>query len=490
MEDEQRGWMTQEAGPRKCRVAQSANATFAMLNAHCNLARAKLRKLKSSKEKRDGAVFESRVVVQTRGRLATSEGKMEDPVLTHVLTFLLGETSDHKLRDIHLKSRNIGDGGVQILVDALANGHSRKVQTLNLIGNNISAAGTLPLTSILRSHHVPSLTKLQLQQNTIGEKGTAFLAGALQDELCNLRHLHLKSCSVGVRGAIALSEALASPHCKLQDLRLELNSIGDEGCRHIAQALCANRNNQLYNLELKGNAIGPAGAIAIAEKCLQSKSTALESLGLNDNNIGDAGFAAIASALRSNSNLNWLFVSSKFEKMSHHSIKLFIGALFNDTGPNSVCNDSNHALKEIYGVPSDMPNQQRLRRLLRFNKLGAFKARREKIHLFLSENSTCIQTNALNLELVPRFLSVVGREGHGSLDALFNNIRENPNTLRPEGERDSGDSDAASKKTLPRVSKRSWRQGLVNGKNNSANRFEELDAALRCHHQSSGSKRK
>ena len=479
--------MDDARGGTKNAAWQSANTTFAC---SVQLARAKLRKLKSSKAKRDGAVFESRVVVQTRRRLATSEGKMEDPVLTHVLTFLLGETSDHKLRDIHLKSRNIGDGGVQILVDALANGHSRKVQTLNLIGNNISAAGTLPLTSILRSHHVPSLTKLQLQQNTIGEKGTAFLAGALKDELCNLRHLHLKSCSVGVRGAAALSEALASPHCKLQDLRLELNSIGDEGCRHIAQALCANRNNQLYNLELKGNAIGPAGAIAIAEKCLQSKSTALESLGLNDNNIGDAGFAAIASALRSNSNLNWLFVSSKFEKMSHHSVRLFIGALFNDTDPNSVYNDSNHALKEIYGVPSDMPNQRRLRRLLRFNKLGAFKARREKIHLFLSENSTCIQTNALNLELVPRFLSVVGREGHGSLDALFNNIRENPNTLRPEGERDSGDSDAASKKTLPRVSKRSWRQGLVNGKNDNANRFEELDAALRCHHQSSGSKRK
>ena len=410
---------------------------------------------------------------------------MEDPVLAHVLTFLLGETSDHKLRDVHLKGRNIGDGGVQILVDALANGHSRKVQTLNLIGNNISAAGTLSLTSILRSHHVPSLTKLQLQQNTIGEKGTAFLAGALKDERCNLRHLHLKSCSVGVRGAIALSEALASPHCKLQDLRLELNSIGDEGCRHIAQALCANRNNQLYNLELKGNAIGPAGAIAIAEKCLQSECTALENLGLNDNNIGDAGFAAIASALRSNSSLNWLFVSSKFEKMSQHSVELFIGALFNDTDPNSVYNDSNHALREIFGVPSD----QRLRRLLRFNKLGAFKARREKIHLFLSENSTCIQTNALNLELVPRFLSVVGREGHGSLDALFNHIRENPNTLRPEGKRDSEDSDKASKKTLPRVSKRSWRRGLVNGKSHSANRFEELDAALRCL-QSSGSKRK
>ena len=410
---------------------------------------------------------------------------MEDPVLAHVLTFLLGETSDHKLRDVHLKGRNIGDGGVQILVDALANGHSRKVQTLNLIGNNISAAGTLSLTSILRSHHVPSLTKLQLQQNTIGEKGTAFLAGALKDERCNLRHLHLKSCSVGVRGAIALSEALASPHCKLQDLRLESNSIGDEGCRHIAQALCANRNNQLYNLELKGNAIGPAGAIAIAEKCLQSECTALENLGLNDNNIGDAGFAAIASALRSNSSLNWLFVSSKFEKMSQHSVELFIGALFNDTDPNSVYNDSNHALREIFGVPSD----QRLRRLLRFNKLGAFKARREKIHLFLSKNSTCIQRNALNLELVPRFLSVVGREGHGSLDALFNHIRENPNTLRPEGKRDSEDSDKASKKTLPRVSKRSWRRGLVNGKSHSANRFEELDAALRCL-QSSGSKRK
>mmetsp|Transcript_18091 Transcript_18091/g.51795 ORF Transcript_18091/g.51795 Transcript_18091/m.51795 type:complete len:414 (+) Transcript_18091:213-1454(+) len=413
---------------------------------------------------------------------------MEDPVLTHVLTFLLRDTSDHKLRDIHLKGRNIGDDGVQILVDALANGHSSKVQTLNLIGNNVFAAGALSLTSMLRSHHVPSLTKLQLQQNTIGAKGAIFLADALKDKQCNLRHLHLKSCNVGVRGAIALSEALASPHCKLQDLRLEMNNIGDEGCRHIAQALCTNGNSQLYSLELKGNAIGPAGAIAIAEKCLQSKSTALESLGLNDNSIADAGFAAIASALQYNSNLNWLFVSNKFEKMSQHSVDLFIGALFNDTDPNSVCNGSNHALKEIYGIPSDVPNQQRIRRLLRFNKLGNFKARREKIHLFLSENPTCIQTCAISCQLVPRFLSVVGRECHGSLDALFNHIRENPNLL-PEGGRDSGGG-VISKETLPRVSKRSWRRGLVNGKSDSANRFEELDAALRCHNQSSGSKRK
>ena len=411
---------------------------------------------------------------------------MDDPVLNHVLTFLLGETPDHKLRDVHLKGRQIGDDGVQILVDALTNGHSSKVQTLNLISNNVSAAGALSLSNMLRSHHVPSLTKLQLQSNNIGPtNGTKFLADALKDEHCNLRHLHLKSCNVGVRGAIALAEGLASPQCKLQDLRLELNNIGDEGIQHIAQALSSNRNSQLYNLELKGNSIGPKGAIDMAEKCLQSNKTALESLGLSDNSLGNPGFAAIASALQSNSNLNWLFVSSKFEKISQRSIELLIGALYDDASPNTVYNGSNHALKEVYGIPSDASNQQRLRRLLRFNKLGVFKARREKIHLFLSENPNCIQSSDIHLSLVPKFLSVVGRENYGSLDSLFNHMRETPHVL-PEGERD-GDT-AASKENNGKlsVSKRSWRRELTkNSRNDSSNRFEELDAALRSHQRQS-----
>ena len=412
---------------------------------------------------------------------------MDDPVLTHVLTFLLGETPDHKLKDVHLKGRHIGDDGVQILVDALINGHSRKVQTLNLICNSVSAAGALSLSSILRSTHVPSLTKLQLQKNDIGPNGAAFLADALKDEHCNLRHLHLKTCGVGVRGATALADGLASPQCKLQDLRLELNNIGDEGIHHIAQALSANRNSQLYNLELKGNGIGPKGAIVIAEKCLQSNNTALESLGLSDNSIGESGFAAIASALRSNSNLNLLFISSKLDKMSQHSIELLIGALYDDADPNCVCDGSNQTLKEVYGIPSDAPNQQRLRRLLRFNKLGTFKARREKIHLFLSEHPSCIQSSGIHLSLVPKFLSVVGRESHGSLDSLFNHIRENPNIFS-EGERYWGSIPSKETTSMSRVSKRSWRRGLTKCKNDSANRFEELDAALRLHpRQSLGS---
>ena len=410
---------------------------------------------------------------------------MDDPVLTHVLTFLLGETPDHKLKDVHLKGRHIGDDGVQILVDALISGHSSKVQTLNLISNSVSAAGALSLSSILRSTHVPSLTKLQLQQNHIGPDGAAFLADALKDEECNLRHLHLKACGVGVRGATALAKGLASPHCKLQDLRLESNNLGDEGIRHIAQALCTNRNDQLYNLELKGNGIGPKGAIEIAEKCLQSNNTALESLGLSDNSIGEPGFAAIASALQSNSNLNWLFVSSKLEKMSQRSIGLLIGALYDDADPNSVCNGSNHTLKEVYGIPSDVPNQQRLRRLLRFNKLGTFKARREKIHLFLSEHSNCIQSSGIHPSLVPKFLSVVGRESYGSLDSLFNHIRENPNILLG-GERSWASIPSKESTGKSCVSKRSWRRGLTKSKtDSSANRFEELDAALRSNHRQS-----
>ena len=407
---------------------------------------------------------------------------MDDPVLTHVLTFLLGETPDHKLKDVHLKGRHIGDDGVRILVDALINCHSSKVQTLNLISNSMSAAGALSLSSILRSTHVPSLTKLQLQQNHIGPNGAVFLADALKDGHCNLRHLHLKGCGVGVQGATALAEGLASPHCILQDLRLESNNLGDEGIRHIAQALWTNRNDQLYNLELKGNGIGPKGAIEIAEKCLQSNNTAMESLGLSDNSIGESGFAAMASALQSNSNLNWLFVSSKLEKMSQRSIGLLIGALYDDADPNSVCNGSNHTLKEVYGIPSDAPNQQRLRRLLRFNKLGTFKARREKIHLFLSEHSNCIQSSGTHPPLVPKFLSVVGRASYGSLDSLFNHIRENPNIFLG-GERD-GDAAASSKETTGKfcVSKRSWRRGLTKSKADSANRFEELDAALRSSH--------
>lgn len=393
-------------------------------------------------------------------------------MFNQILGFL--GTSDHKLTEIDLKSRNIVDEDVKVLVDAMKEGNSHKVVTLNLINNHIHLAGATALATLIESHS--SLTKLQLQLNNIGPEGAIALAGALKDGGCRLKCLHLKSCGISASGAMALANALEDTKCPLEDLRLDQNNIGDEGACAIGRALSRNNNSCLFNLELKGNSIGPLGARGIAEALIVNHS--LEALGLNDNPIGDKGVVAIAEALRINKNtaLNWLFLSNieKCHRIGRRGVDKICNVLYDDGNPENVF-FSNHTLKEIYGVPSEI--QPRLRRLLRFNKLGVYKARREKITMFLSENPNYMQSSGIDLKLIPRILYKAGREHHGSLDTMYKHIRENPDIL-PDGKHDGIEKVAPQRKGV-----RLWRRGhdQSSGRKADASSFADLDAALLNH---------
>jgi len=399
-----------------------------------------------------------------------------DPMFKQILSFL--ETTDQKLTEIDLKSRHIVDEDVVVLVDAMQKGNNRVV-TLNLINNHIGVVGVTALAALIQSY--PWLTKLQLQLNDIGPNGAIVLAASLRNNRCRLRYLHLKSCRISASGAEALASALEADDCPLQDLRLDQNDLGDEGAFAMGRALCSSRNSCLYNLELKGNSISPAGAISIAQGLACSCS--LESLGLSDNPIGDSGVTAIANALRTNDVLNWLFLSNTgaFGELETNSnvrngVDALCTALYDDDSPERVMS-SNHTLKEVYGIPSG--RKTRLRRLLRFNKLGTPNARREKIDLFLSENPMYIQSSGVDLHLVPRILYKAGRSG--ALDTVYRHIRENPDILR-NSDRD-GCGVAAEISRSKRKKLQSWRRSYISTGESSkrepnATSFAHLDAGL------------
>ena len=343
---------------------------------------------------------------------------MNDPLFIQVLSFLDKPT---KLTEIDLKARNISDGEIQALLEAMKKGNGNKIVTLNLINNHIRSSGALALADIVRCH--PSLTKIQLQKNDIGSTGSIAIANALVDDRCVLKRLHMKACNIGSLGASAISVALEREGCSLEDLRVEQNDIGNDGVCAIASAISRNSKSNLCNLELKMNMIGWKGAHCIAE-CLRSNKS-LQTLGLNDNPLGPSGIEEIADALRSNCTLNWLFLSNseKEQKICRRGVEALCHTLYDESSPDAVYT-SNHTLKEIYGVPQNI--QEKLRRLLRFNKLGKYKARREKISLFLNENHTFLKSSGFNQILVPRILQ---RGGYHSLDTMYRHIRESPDVV-------------------------------------------------------------
>jgi Ran GTPase-activating protein (RanGAP) involved in mRNA processing and transport len=134
--------------------------------------------------------------------------------------------------------------------------------------------------------------------------------------------------------AVALALALGKTHdCAVRDLDLSYNKLGDAAARALAATLCLNKN--IHCLSLRGNEIGPGGCDALA-KVLEGtaedeelpriasnagsglgvglktrlQKTSLQTLDLSRNLVTCAGGVSLANALRTNTTLTRLDLTS------------------------------------------------------------------------------------------------------------------------------------------------------------------------------------
>ncbi|XP_067222149.1 NLR family CARD domain-containing protein 3-like [Chanodichthys erythropterus] len=247
------------------------------------------------------------------------------------LTSALRSNPSH-LRHLDLSGNELGNVGVNLLSDVLAN-HLCKVEILWLSDCCITDEGCAALASALRSN--PShLKQLCLTGNELGHskekkslsdmkddphyklkglyycelmncgvtvEGCAALASALRSNPSHLRYLDLSWNKLGDLGVKPLCAALENPNCIIVLYWLRCCSITDEGCNALASALRSNPSH-LKVLNLSGNKLGESGVKLISD-LKHDPHYKLEKLfyrELNDCGVTDEGCAALTSALRSN----------------------------------------------------------------------------------------------------------------------------------------------------------------------------------------------
>jgi len=174
------------------------------------------------------------------------------------------------VQTLSLTACSIGDDGIAIIAEALAQGDcSSQLHSLNLAGNYISDKGAIALAAALSK--CSSLSLLNLSNNQVHAEGAKAIARAICDGALgrSLRSLSLFGNHVGPEGAAALAVALTPlPANKsfgqaLTTLDLYANNVKDGGAKALASML--ETNTTLTSLNLRDNRLGPDGAYSLAD---------------------------------------------------------------------------------------------------------------------------------------------------------------------------------------------------------------------------------
>lgn len=166
------------------------------------------------------------------------------------------------LSSLELAGNQLGDGGAELLAEALSGSLAPSLRALGLADNRISASGAASLTTALRVGR--SVESLDLSRNVLRADGAAALARLLhaqrrrhsssgmdpasQAEHGRVVHLFLAECELGAEGADALARGLASAR-HLQTLHLQVRE--QRGTRSRSALLCLSANRASPAARLK-----------------------------------------------------------------------------------------------------------------------------------------------------------------------------------------------------------------------------------------------
>ena len=164
----------------------------------------------------------------------------------------------------------ISDGGIAVLVDAMAEGHLATLTDLTVTCTGMTDVGVKTFADLFaRSGALRWLRILRLHDNHISDVGTLAIAGAC------------------FKGGVP----------SLLRLDLDYNRIGDAGLQALTVASVSGTLAKVTYLSLRGNRIGDAGVASLNGRyAAGSVFPSLSQLVLHRNEVGNAGCLAIAAA--------------------------------------------------------------------------------------------------------------------------------------------------------------------------------------------------
>lgn len=156
------------------------------------------------------------------------------------------------------------------------------------------------------SRNDPSLKWIDAMCFLMGNDGARLLADALQTN-SYVTKINLRLNHIGVEGIEALVDVLENNHT-VTELNLAANELGDEGALHIARLIKKTRS--LAKLTLMRCNITSIGTQVIATSLLSNSSLTWLNISDNDQGTNYEGVDGIIDALRQNTNLKFLKITT------------------------------------------------------------------------------------------------------------------------------------------------------------------------------------
>ncbi|XP_006000762.2 NACHT, LRR and PYD domains-containing protein 3-like [Latimeria chalumnae] len=247
------------------------------------------------------------------------------------------------LTELNLSQNKLGDSGVKMLCDGLNKSNCR-LEKLEFIECGLTAGCCTDLSSAISKNS--SLTELNLNKNRLGDSGVKLLLAALKEAACGLEKLGLGECDLraGCCGEFSsifsngsslkdldlsgnnlgdsevklLLAALNDPNCKLQKLRLGKCDLTAGLCNELSSILI--KNSSLKELDLSKNKLKDSG-VKLLWAALKDSNCKIQKLELRDCDLTDDCYKDLASALRTNSSLIELDISSN-RKLKESGVKM------------------------------------------------------------------------------------------------------------------------------------------------------------------------
>ena len=152
-------------------------------------------------------------------------------------SFLSNNTS---LREITLSYCSVGQGGMNILANALMNRTADTLKTFFLDGNNLGDCNLDGLVTALST--CTRLTTLSLRENNIVQRGCTSLAHLLKNSESNLEYLHLSDNAINDEGVGILTDSLSNNtnlrRLSLSDFNKSGNRIRGSGWMSLLKLVC------------------------------------------------------------------------------------------------------------------------------------------------------------------------------------------------------------------------------------------------------------
>ena len=272
-----------------------------------------------------------------------------------------------RLEVLYLHSNNLGIGAIKV---AKSLQHIATLKMLSLSSNNIPQEACEELALAIKSNEhleklwlsnnnlyssaivilnslatIATLTVLDLNNNQIPQEAGEALASVIMHNT-RLEELYLDSNNLAV-GTMKVAKSLQHI-TTLKVLSLDNNNITQEGSEELALAIKS--NEQLEKLWLSDNNLHSSAIVIL--NCLATIAT-LTVLGLNNNQIPQEAGEALASVIMHNTRLEELYLDSnnlaigtmKVAKSLQHITTLRMLSLDNNNIPQEACNEIASVIK-------------------------------------------------------------------------------------------------------------------------------------------------